>query len=99
MFKVGQKVVFIEQFVEPARSNEIYPIVGEIYTVRETFETIRFPCIRLVEIVNPVQYYRNGDAFVWDECGWNANKFRAIDTRFGEQVCESLEVMTEPELV
>lgn len=94
MFKVGQKVVCVKGFVK--KFNETIPIKGEIYTVREIVK-VRNWCTRLVEIVNDKHdYWQNG---LLDECAFNVIAFRPVDTTFGEQVCESLEVMTEPELV
>lgn len=99
MFKVGQKVVCIDDFDFDGlrRKTRIQlPIKGEIYTIRELHS---FPNgdlgLRLCEIVNPVVNYDDGK----QECTFNSHGFRPVDETFGEAICESLEVMTEPELV
>jgi len=93
MFKVGQKVVCVKQFID--HFGETLPIKGDMYTVREIL-TVENLCIRLEEIVNVPRRYPGWG--VW-ECAFNAAGFRPVDTSFGEEVCESLEVITEPELV
>lgn len=97
MFKVGQKVVCLGTAPRrPECPGEIFPRKGEIYTVRETcYSQCGVPCIRLVEIVNPILEYIKGPS----EMAFDVIDFRPITYTFGEQVCESLEVMTEPELV
>jgi hypothetical protein len=98
MFKVGQKVVCIDakpRIVD--RYGNILPIEGEIYTIRKVIEWGVF----LVEIVNKPQWYDDPGTkkLIFTETCFMADRFRPIDYTFGEQVCESLEVMTEPELV
>jgi len=102
MFKVGQKVVCIDTNWSKYIC-ETYPIKGEIYTVRECYKhfTENRYLIYLEEIVNPPVFsvtVRNGSIGNHEPC-FRAERFRAVDLEFGKMVCESLEVMTEPELV
>lgn len=87
--KVGQKVVCIDgQF--NATYGEVVPVNGELYTVREVFQTQDFlvpVAVRLVEIVNDPRNY----CFGWMECGFDARQFRVVDSSFGEEVAEKIE--------
>lgn len=95
MFKVGQKVVCIANF-SGNDYGEDTPVKGEIYTIRdmETFKGELY--LWLMEIVNRAHNYEDGGS---GECNFRSDGFRPIDYSYGTQVCESLEVMTEPELV
>lgn len=96
MFKVGQKVVCVScNFYSLGELGEVLPEKGEIYTVRSTEIFKGRQCITLEEIMNQPRKYLQGMV----ECVFGADNFRPVDHEFGRAVCESLEVMTEPELV
>lgn len=95
MFKVGQKVVCIGTNFGIYPPSTKFPLKGEMYTIRG-FETVNGrQCIFLEEIVNAPYHFIQGVC----EAVFGLEFFRAIDYSYGEQVCESLEVMTEPQLV
>lgn len=95
MFKVGQKVVCTGDFSKVNHPGVTFPEKGEIYTVRSFRNDNDKTGICLEEIVNPIMEWSTG----LFEPAFDILDFRPIDYSFGEQVCESLEVMTEPELV
>lgn len=98
MFKVGQKVVCIDDDWNHLSymPTQNMPNKGEIYTVREIEIFGNDVGIRLCEVVN--KPWRSPDGLLMEQA-FDIDAFRPIDYTFGEQVCESLEVMTEPELV
>lgn len=108
MFKVGQKVVCVDGSRKPDRKEPdgyraTFPTTGEIYTIRE-IETCLWDeslAFRLEEIVNepaPLMSPATGKCGMF-EPAFRAFRFRPINYEFGREVCESLELMTEPELV
>lgn len=95
MFKVGQKVVCVE---DKPNSNTIVPnrpVKGEIYTIRAIRTNFNIYGVLLVEVVNPLQEFMEG----LYEGAFDPSRFRPVDTTYGEQLCEELERITEPELV
>ena len=76
-FRVGQKVVCIsaEGFID---LGEIFPVVREIYTIREIKDYHDGICgLRLAEIVNKPKFYRGGVT----ECWFASNRFRPLVER------------------
>ncbi len=73
-FRVGMKVVALGMLSSPAERTyrEIRPVRGEVYTVRTIETRPDGTFIRLVEIVNELQYYNNG----YGECCFNITRFR-----------------------
>lgn len=62
--RIGQKVVCIGGFIRKPYKNEIFPTVGEVYTVR-AFSTashhkVISPAILLREIINEPSNYEDG---------------------------------------
>lgn len=107
MFKVGQKVVCVDGSRKPDRREPdgykaLFPKKGEIYTVREILQSFDGSyCVRLEEIVNKPAPLINSVIMkygMW-EPAFRVFRFRPIDNTYGEQVCEELERITEPELV
>lgn len=86
-FHVGQKVVLARmaknaeghrKFSESRGYAVTYPELGRIYTVREIFlHETGAVAMRLVEIVNPVVQYKNGEK----ELCFDAANFRPIVER------------------
>jgi hypothetical protein len=68
MFKVGQKVVCINDSGFSHQYGEQVPVLGRSYTVR----AVVGPCIRLREIVNVPQRYAGGTV----ECSFTATRFK-----------------------
>lgn len=95
MFKVGQKVVCIDGAPNENTIVPYLPIAGEIYTIREVRIGYGLCGLLLEEIINPLMEFIEGR----DEGAFASYRFRPIDYEFGKIVCESLKVMTEPELV
>lgn len=80
-FQIGQKVVCIARPTERALGGEIYPDVGEVYTVRDIRSSIRWGgdfVIRLNEIRNPERRYKNGE---FTECWFRSTRFRPVAER------------------
>lgn len=72
------------------------PTCGQIYTIRSVeLDDCGDDGITLVEIVNPNYPYITGSS----EPLFHPERFRSIDYSFGEQVCNELEVITEPQLI
>lgn len=96
MFKVGKKVVCLRTPTRYHGDIEEFPIHREIYTIRSmqqsTFDGL---ALYFDEIINEKRQFLEG----YVEMNFASINFRPIDYSYGEQVCESLEVMTEPELV
>ena len=98
MFEINQRIICID--AKPTRPrkhmNEVFPVEGQIYTVREVNPAVRCatgvePAVRLEEIVNPVNVYRNATEEMW---------FRAI--RFAPIRTTNIDIflkMLEPEPV
>jgi hypothetical protein len=74
MFHVGQKVVCVRADWDDG--DEIVPVKGAVYTVRQTCEWRGNPGIRLVEIVNEPGDYIGGVR----ECSFAARAFRPVKT-------------------
>jgi len=95
MFKVSQKVVCIASHFGFYPPSTIFPKKDEIYTIRG-FEIVNGrQCILLEEIINKPYHFIQGVC----EAVFGLEFFRSIDYTYGEQVCEELERITEPELV
>jgi hypothetical protein len=78
MFRVGQKVVCVDDIGDRLNRWETLPVKGAIYTVREVFAT----SVRLYEIVNQPGFYRRDDGFdTFDELRFMATRFRPIVSR------------------
>jgi hypothetical protein len=100
MFRVGQKVVLINddwvkddpRMVFGGYYVPYFPVKGPVYTVRDAGAFIR-----LVEIVNPIRNFRNGE----NEVCFNASRFRpAVERKtdiaiFQAMLNPSLEDMRE----
>lgn len=90
-FFVGQKVVCVDALPVPGcgyPDREIFPIAGEIYTIREVLVNPRgLPVVYLAEIVNPKLKYVEGYKEKW----FLARRFRpATDiTQFHKLVEEA----------
>lgn len=95
MFKIGQKVVFKGPLQYDPYPGVTMPVPHEIYTVRSIFYNSVRTGLLLEEIVNPIMSWMDGTY----EPGFDYKDFRPIDYAYGRSICESLEVMTEPELV
>ena len=96
-FKVGEKVVCVSNDFIRSYSDEIFPIKGEIYTIREILSRRDGNTgLKFEEIVNPKKHYIGG--FV--ECNFNSLKFRKLDHQFGEDViAEIIKQVKEEELI
>jgi len=95
-FKIGEKVVCIGNFEK--RPNEIDPIKGEIYTIREIIQNRPNDGktgLKFEEIINLPQKYNEG----FSECNFLSDKFRKLDHQFADKICaeiiESLKVEVE----
>lgn len=78
MFRVGQKVVCVDDVGDRLNRWETLPVKGAIYTVREVLAT----SVRLYEIVNEKGFYLRGDGSdTFDELSFKATRFRPIVSR------------------
>lgn len=77
-FHIGQKVVCVDDEWD-SKDGEIEPVMNHVYTVRDLGDgDEEFPCIRLVEIVNPPVFYTcDGMA----ECSWADDQFRPLEEK------------------
>jgi hypothetical protein len=91
-FKIGQKVVCIADFTR-GMYNNIVPIKGEIYTVREIVTRNHKTGLLLAEVVNSHHRYNDGVC----EKAFSVNCFRPIDYSFGEKIAESITKECESE--
>lgn len=85
---VGMKVVFIIPPDEgrvngrEGYGNETDPVYGHIYTIRELGFEFDVATLRLVEIVNPPNLYRNSSGAVERQEIWYAcSNFRPLEER------------------
>lgn len=80
--KVGDKVTPIAEWPNTREhDNEILPKFGEVYTIRSIEIDADGPGIRLIEIVNQKQIYRDGASLLWCECNYAAAGFRPVEPR------------------
>lgn len=78
MFRVGQKVVCVDDVGDRLNRWETLPVKGTIYTVREVLAT----SVRLYEIINEKGFYRRDDGLdTFDELSFKATRFRPIVSR------------------
>lgn len=85
MFKIGQKVICINDNFDISRAvecKEVNPIRGKIYTVRG----LRDDTIKLVEIINPIQQYTKGIM----EKSFKTFRFKEVDYSFAEGILEEI---------
>lgn len=73
-FKVGQKIVCVTDISKLSirMFQEVLPLKDKVYTVRELYDS---SSIRLVEIVNRPNFYKQGFA----ECVFMNSCFKALD--------------------
>jgi len=94
-FKVGQKVVCVDDENIIAFQNENTPIKGRIYTIRSFYGT----SIRLEEVINPILTYCD----CTDECAFKPHRFRPLieDTEYrSERLTRFLkDVLSNPKQV
>tara|TARA_R100000781_G_scaffold113591_1_gene82414 strand:+ start:13677 stop:13958 length:282 start_codon:yes stop_codon:yes gene_type:complete len=84
-FKIGQKVVCVEKLEFYQLEFDLgvrYPVVGEIYTIRNFYKGY----LRFVEIVNPKINYIEG----FNEVAFIPDKFRPLDYEFVEEVIKQV---------
>lgn len=74
MFKIGQKVVYIQRKIDASHWGQITPEPKAIYTVRAVGFAYNIPAIWLEEIVNEPRAWADG---VY-ELGMNAEFFRPL---------------------
>lgn len=74
--RIGMKVVLIDDNWPDYVNDEIMPVLGTVYTIREIIDHRANP-IRLVEIQNPIRTYRDGTG----EVGFRASRFRPVVER------------------
>jgi len=77
VFKIGQKVVCITARWE-INYDEICPVKGEVYTIREFMQDQQILGIRVKEIVNLPHHYTD---IGFQECGFNVVNFRPLQDR------------------
>lgn len=84
MFRIGQKIVCVDgKPRRPRTTPHIYPVKGEIYTVRAIHRNL--DAVLLEEIINYPRYYSN----VFGELHWFCDRFRPI-VKIGDQVCKEI---------
>lgn len=97
MFKIGQKVVCIHVF-KGVEQGVVFPIHGEIYTIRDIFAGIgnNSQYLTFKEIVNPKFFY--GD-IGYNEARFNICWFRPIQESesFAEEVLKNIAEQIEEE--
>lgn len=79
-FRVGQKVVCVENQFEDPYPGDIVPVRGEVYTIRALEPGCENPSetyVLLEEIVNPPNYFVQGG---YGELSWDAEAFRPVKT-------------------
>lgn len=80
-FHVGMRVVCVEAIKTKSRVGEIYPTVGEVYTIRAMFDEPIGICILLDEIINKELKHLDG----FGECRFWIGRFRpAHENRMDE---------------
>lgn len=89
--KVGSLVECLEDLQKYTTYGEITPVKGNIYTVREIFESGGDVAIRLEEIFNTPQLYNEG--FI--ECGFYIKKFRELQPPLDIDIESLIEEPTE----
>ena len=81
MFYVGQKVVCVNgNFIDRDKHfypDDVLPVTGGVYTVRELFSRHRKPGMRLIEIRNPLHNHCG----CLMECGFHRSRFRPLIER------------------
>lgn len=89
MITIGSKVVCITKLTprHDDPKDVKYPIVRQIYTVREITTLNNLTGLRLIEIVNKAVHYRDG----FLEVAFTLKAFREVDYSFGEEVCSNVE--------
>lgn len=80
-FQVGQQVVCVDDSGLVRNAGHFtYPIRGRIYTIRELLAHVDGrPCVRLVEIMNPVGAHEDVD--IYCEPYFDCLRFRPLVTR------------------
>jgi hypothetical protein len=74
-FGVGDLVVCIRAFRKTKNLREKYPVVGQVYTIRDIELPDDAECgLRLEEIINPPYDYRQGLV----ECWFDSQNFRPV---------------------
>jgi hypothetical protein len=74
MFRVGQKVVLIRAISGPPINGDVFPTVGQVYSIRDILFEDGQSWLRLNEIINRV-------INEIDECCFIAAKFRPLVER------------------
>lgn len=88
-FKVGQRVVFVDEFkmrlcpIEKALG-VIMPIKNKVYTIREIDFVDGDFGLRLIEIINPKLRYDYGKDY--GEICFSASRFRPLDEQFADEI-------------
>lgn len=84
-FVVGQKVVCVSTIVNKNHyKNEIYPIEGMIYTIRDmTIGVVTGQaCLMFEEIRNPLQLYKTPEGDKITEVAFTFTRFKPLNTSF-----------------
>lgn len=91
-FRVGQKVVCVDAKFGSINNNEIVPVAGNVYTIREVvpdYPMIGEPCLRLAEVVNSYRNY--APPYYGIEAAWRSRRFRPLVTDTQKWLREVLE--------
>lgn len=89
-FKIGEKVVCIDDSNPFGYKEEIFPKKNEIYTIRCNKRGIK-----LLEIINSKKRYIDG----FYECTFNENRFRKLDYEFAENLLAEISEAMKSETI
>lgn len=98
----GAKVVCVERGEERNRGFVTYPVVGQVYTIRQVLDhPYGGAGIRLVEIENPALPYvvKAGDTPRKHEASWMLHRFQPVITRTLEQDSTMFRKLLQPKRV